>query len=52
MRRNEKKNKAKNEIKDKGEHIMKKTLTEIYGSMVFDEATMQERLSAKTFAWS
>lgn len=29
---------------------MKKTLTEIYGSMVFDEATMQERLSAKTFA--
>lgn len=29
---------------------MKKTLTEVYGSMVFDEATMQERLSAKTFA--
>ena len=29
---------------------MKKTLTEIYGSMVFDEVTMQERLSAKTFA--
>ena len=29
---------------------MKKTLAEIYGSMVFDEATMQERLSAKTFA--
>ena len=50
MRRNKKKNKAKNQIKDKGEHIMKKTLTEIYGSMVFDEATMQERLSAKTFA--
>lgn len=29
---------------------MKKTLTDLYGSMVFDEATMQERLSAKSFA--
>lgn len=31
---------------------MKKTLKEIYGSMVFDEATMQEKLSPWTFsAW-
>lgn len=29
---------------------MKKTLTELYGSMVFDEATMQDRLSARSFA--
>ncbi|MDD5823858.1 MAG: glutamine synthetase III [Firmicutes bacterium] len=29
---------------------MDKTLKELYGSMVFDEATMQEHLSARTFA--
>ena len=29
---------------------MKKTLKEVYGSMVFDESTMKEKLSARTFA--